>query len=329
VTSFVEIRLDRRAFVAGGFAAGFGLALARSTSAQQATPAASPAAEFPRTIAHALGETTVPVPPIRIVAVSDFIDFDFLQTLGVEPVLYGFSNAWNSGAMPWQADAASLPSYDAAGDPDLELIAAAKPDLIVGMASVEAVYPQLSQIAPTIVLGWDTGWRAGLRMVAAATGLDGIAEEKIVETEEFIAAANLELAPIADKTLMVAFQYSDTFYIWGAETPASKLFLELGLNFAGGPEPFLTSASLEQVNLLNDAEIVLSVASDPDALAVQEASPLFQGLPAVRNGGYGVLDVVLARSLGDGLSPLSLPWGMPRFIELVTGLAHGQGKKLS
>lgn len=320
-------KLTRRRLITGTAAAGL-LALLPEGSNASSQPVASPVAGYPRTIEHILGETVIPSRPARIVAVSDFMDLDYLLTLGVDPVLYGFTNAWNSGAMPWQADAAAFPSFDATGDPDLESIAAARPDLIIGMQSIESVYTQMSAIAPTMAFGWDTAWREGIRLAATALGLESLAEERIVEGNLIIEAAKTELAPISGKRLRVGFEYGDIFYVWGEETAASKLFKELGLNFIGGPEPSLTALSLEQVNTLDDAEILLSIGSDPAGIEMQEASPLFRSLPAVQNGGYDVLSVVQGRALGDGLSPISLPWVMPQFIELMLNLANGEGKQL-
>jgi iron complex transport system substrate-binding protein len=323
-----ERSISRRRMLAAGSGIVLAGLCARRANAAAGTPVSSPAADFPRTIAHAMGETIVPARPERVACTGDFIDLDFLLALDIEPVLYGFTNAWSSGAMPWQTAAADLPSFDAAGELDLEAIVIAHPDLIVAMPSDGAGYERLSEIAPTIVLGWDTEWRSGLRTVADALGLEHVADARIATAESLIAEGRRTLEPISTKRLMVGFQYGDTFYIWGDQTPAAKLFIELGLNVVGGPEPILTATSLEQVILLEDAEILLSVASDPEGIAMQEASPLFRSLPAVQNGGYEVLTVVQARALGDGLSPISMPWVMPRFIELMTRVAGGGGKRL-
>jgi iron complex transport system substrate-binding protein len=323
-----QTRFSRRTTIQGAIAAGLFAALPTIARANQsATP--SPQASFPRTITHALGETTIPAAPKTIVAASDFTDLDYLLALDRPPVLFGFTNAWESGFMPWQTAAADLPQFDASGETDLEAIAAAKPDLIVAMASVESIYPQLSAIAPTVVLGWDTEWRAGLRMVAAATGADAAAEDAIAGAEALIAETANQLAPLAERKIMVGFTYGDVFYIWGEKTPTAVLFSELGLTFVPGPEPFLTSASLEQANLLADADILLSVNSDPAGIASQEASPLFSTLPAVQAGRYGVVDIVLARALGDSLSPISLPWGLPQMASLLESLDRGEGKRLA
>lgn len=320
--------LTRRGVLMGAMAAGLLTLLPHAEAGAQATPSASPTTSFPKTIRHEMGETVIPTKPTRIVAASDFNDLDYLLALGVEPVLFGFTNAWDSGSMPWQTVTADLPSFDATGDLDLEAIAGASPDLIVATPTILDAYPTLSEIAPTVVLGWNTAWRDGIRLIASALGLESVAETRIAEADAQLAEVKAQLAPIADRTLMVAFTYADTFYIWGDEPSGSKLFKELGLNFIGGEEPSLTSASLEQVNLVAEAEILLSVASDPAGIAEQEASPLFQSLPAVKNGGYGVLTVIQGRAISDSLSPISIPWIMPQFVELMLALAAGEGKRL-
>lgn len=321
--------LTRRKAISRSAGVAFLAAMPGGLRAADATPSASPAGTFPRTVSHEMGETVIPAKPVRIVAASDFMDLDYLLVLGVEPVLYGFTNAWDSGSMPWQTAATDLPSFDANADLDLEAIAAARPDLIVATPMIQDAYPTLSDIAPTVVFGWDTDWRVGLRLMATALGLETVAEARIAEADALIADARTQLAPVAAKPMMVAFEYGETFYIWGDEPAGAKFFRELGLNFVGGSEPSLLAASLEQVKLVAGAEILLSVASDPEGIAVQEASPLFRSLPAVQNGGYEVLTVIQARALGDGLSPLSLPWVMPQFVELMLRLGEGGGKTLS
>lgn len=91
----------------------------------------------------------------------------------------------------------------------------------------------------------------------------------------------------------------------------------------------MTVTSLEELSLLNPAEILLSVLTDPAAIELQEASPLFQSLPAVRRGGYGLLTVEQTSALADSVSPLSLEWALPDFVALILELAAGEGKQLS
>lgn len=322
--------MTRRRLLGTATAAGILATLPAQRLLAQATPEASPVAgTFPRTITHAMGETEIPAQPQRVVAASDYIDLDYLLSLGVTPVTYGFTNAWGSGAMPWQTAAADIPSFDSsANEADLEAIAAASPDLIFAMPADQDAYDQLSAIAPTIILPWDAEWRTALTLAATALGLEDVAATQIADTEALIAEAAETLAPIAGKPFQFAFQYSEVVYIWGSETAGGRFFQELGLNFVGGSEPYLTEISTEEFALLADAEIILSVASDPAAIDAQEANPLFQGLPAVQSGGYDVVTIQQGRAMSD-LSPISIPWLLPQLVEIYQRVANGEGRDLS
>lgn len=349
-------RLDRRRFIGGIGAAAFAAAFlaacsgdeepeststptgtattdatteATSSPTASASPEATEQAAYPVTIEHAAGSTTIEARPQRIVTLGDFQDLDYVLNFGGPVVLYGFTNAWDSGNMPWQAEGvADVESWDATGEIDLEQIAAAQPDLIVGMISGEEVYEQLSDIAPTILIDWGTTWRDGIRWIGAALGESEQAETDIAETEGKLAAATSQLEALGDQSVMVGFQYGETFYIWGEEATAALVLSEMGVNFVGGPEPSLTPASLEQANLMDGADIVLSVDSDPAGLAIQEASPIFQSLPAVQAGKYDVLPVRVSRALGDGFSPLSVDWAIEQSVEILNRVAAGNGKQL-
>ncbi|MCA9879224.1 MAG: ABC transporter substrate-binding protein [Thermomicrobiales bacterium] len=324
--------VTRRRVVQGIAALGLGASeRAARTLAQATPPAATPVnGGFPVTLSHAQGETTIPARPERIVTTTDFADLDFLLTLGVEPVLYGFSNSWESGPMPWQAGAEDLPHIDFTGELDFEAIVAAQPDVIITTPQyVEDWYERLSAIAPTIALDWNTPWRDGLRLVARAVGEEERAEQEIAATGALLAAAQADLAPAAARPLMVGFQYDDVAYIWGPQSPGGAFFQDLGLTFVGGDDPIIQQISLEQFTLLTPAEMLLSVASDPPAIAAQEANPLFLTLPAVKRRGYGVLSVLQSRAIADEINPLSIAWVLPDLVSLLLELAAGDGSALA
>ena len=323
-------RLITRRKVMLGFASASlsAVTLPHLTSAQATPVANASSAAFPLTITHIAGETTIPARPERLVAATDFLDLDTLLTLGLEPVTFGKVDP-TSDLLPWQSAADGILTYDAATEIDLEAIAAASPDLIVTMPRYfDNWYETLSAIAPTIVINWEDPWRDALRMVGRATGESTRAEAEIARAEALIAQAKADLAPAATMPLMVGFMYTTEFWIWGEDLSAGQLFRELGLDFRGGEDPVMTVTSLEQISLLTPAEILLSVLTDPAAIEVQEASPLFQSLPAVQRGGYGLLTVEPTSALADSVSPLSLAWALPDFVALILQLAAGKGKKL-
>lgn len=143
-----------------------------ATQQQSAGSAAKPAEQPPakRVIQHAMGETEVSANPQRVV-VLDMGELDMVLALGVQPV----------GAAFYRLDQ-PLPSYlkdmvkgelkqvGTVGQPNLEAIAALKPDLILSNKSRhEKIYDKLSQIAPTVIgPGVGVAWKGTFAVVADA-----------------------------------------------------------------------------------------------------------------------------------------------------------------
>lgn len=146
-------------------------------------------ADFHVTIEHAMGTTTIDGEPQRIVALdSSFAD----ATLLLEKDLVGIAT--------YRGYTTDLPDYlgeertehgsevVSVGDisaPSLEKIAELEPDLIVS-AKIrhEALYDQLSKIAPTIMSETTAHlWKDNLRMLGKAVGEEDKAAEEIAEYE--------------------------------------------------------------------------------------------------------------------------------------------------
>ncbi len=103
-----------------------------------------------RTVKHAMGETTITGTPQRIVVLTNQGTESLLE-LGIKPV--GAVKSWIGE--PWFDHIKDkMSGVQVVGDetqPNLELIASLKPDLILGTkVRQEKVYPQLSSIAPTV-----------------------------------------------------------------------------------------------------------------------------------------------------------------------------------
>lgn len=124
-----------------------------------------------REITHAMGVTDVPDNPQRIVMLTNE-GTEALLFLGVVPV--GAVQSWH--ADPW---------YDHIAEPlaetvplgtelavNLEVLASLEPDLILGTkVRQEAIYPQLSAIAPTVMSETLGGqWQANLQFYAEVIG---------------------------------------------------------------------------------------------------------------------------------------------------------------
>lgn len=146
----------------------FSLVSACSDRSVQVSPSATPA--DCRMIQHALGETCVPHQPQRVIALGVPTLGDALA-LGVKPIA---SILYFDDPPPYLAG--HLKSIEVLGkeeQPNLEKILALNPDLTIGMQySTEAIYPQLAQIAPTVVHDWKgyPSWREHFDFVAEVLG---------------------------------------------------------------------------------------------------------------------------------------------------------------
>lgn len=100
-------------------------------------------------IAHAMGTTSVPKDPQRVV-VLDTDKIDTAVTLGAK--LVGAAKTAEVEAFPaYLGDLSGVKPVGLLAEPDLEAIAALKPDLILGSKfRQEKFYDELSAIAPTV-----------------------------------------------------------------------------------------------------------------------------------------------------------------------------------
>lgn len=147
-----------------------------------------------REITHAMGVTEVPDNPQRIVVLTNE-GTEALLAIGVVPV--GAVESWNGDPwydylMPLMGEATLL---GAEGAVNLELIAALEPDLILGSkVRQEAVYPQLSAIAPTVMTETLGGvWRDNLAVYADAVGKSAEVETALGAFDGRIAAIHAAL----------------------------------------------------------------------------------------------------------------------------------------
>lgn len=312
------------------------LTMMSSVAVAQTPQASAVASEFPRTVTHAAGETTIPEPPLRVAITNENEALDSLLAVGIEPVLFAVGGGYGEGLAPWAiaAGADELPSFVAADIfvPDPERFAAASPDLILGTWLEPDSYEQLSGIAPTVNLTYSeaTTWNEVQRLVGEATGREAEAAAAIEETNKVIAGACEELKPFAGTSVAIAYAWSDSFLVNGENAPLGRLLRDCGLEVIspstdspGG----IAMLSLEQMQQVAEADVLLSLNFDPASIAVQETSPLFRTLPAVQEGHYVLLSPEMAQAFYLE-SALSLQWAVPQVVDAVEQAAAGDGARL-
>ncbi len=193
----------------------FGVGIAAlATTALLAVPG------FAREITHAMGVTDVPDNPQRVVILTNE-GTEALLYLGVVPV--GAAQSWNGD--PWYdhiaeplADTVPLGTELAV---NLEILATLEPDLIIGnKVRQEAIYPQLSAIAPTVMaetLGGE--WQKNLQFYADTLGKSSEGEAAIAGFTERTKKIHDALGDAVNEQIsMVRFSpnrtriyYKDTF----------------------------------------------------------------------------------------------------------------------
>lgn len=142
-----------------------GCSSANSPEADKAA-ASSPTHE----VAHARGTTAVPNSPQRVVVLEP-VELDTAVALGVTPV--GAAVASNVAGIPKYLGVDKVSPVGTVPEPDLEAIAALKPDLILGTESRHAkLYDKLSAIAPTVFMKTQADpWQDNVLLIGEALNM--------------------------------------------------------------------------------------------------------------------------------------------------------------
>ncbi|ADO57201.1 ABC transporter substrate-binding protein [Paenibacillus polymyxa] len=188
--------------------AGCGATDNAANKGQTATSGSKPteAATGPVTVKHNRGELTLDKPAQRVV-VLEWTFTEDLIALGVQPV----GNADNANYKVYVTPEAALDSnvvdVGTRNEPNLEAIAALKPDLIISnFDGNEAIYEQLKAIAPTIEYnlndgnGYDYDKMVEIfNSIAVALGKEDKAKQVLADLDQHYAEAKQKLAA-ADKS---------------------------------------------------------------------------------------------------------------------------------
>jgi iron complex transport system substrate-binding protein len=286
------------------------------TSAPAPTPAA-PAGDT-LTFTDATGASvTLERAPERIVCVTE-ICVDILADLGLEPVAVA-----PGGVTPLpEFFGERAQSFAIIGgsffEPSLEDIAAAQPDLVIGLAGVhEGLRDGLAAIAPLYIMGPQTYQDsiAYLEDIGRLTGREAEAADRVQAFEAKLAAYG-EQAP-KDRTVLAMWGMDVNFgidtagslvgsmlseltnYPWPAPAPGSEGHASGGMQF-----------SLEQVLVENPDVLFVQTFGfgpvPPEPLSVQlAANPLWSEIAAVQNNEVHEVSFAVW-STGRGLRSLTL-----------------------
>ena len=260
--------------------------VAASTTTTATAPTTTAAPTGPHVVVHAMGETEVPADPQRIVVIdSPFLDASI--ALGTPPV--GATEGTPGQGLPAYLGAA-LEGIEIIGDtnnPNLELIAAIQPDVIIGTkVRHEALYAQLSAIAPT-VFSESSGqnWTDQVRLTADVLGRPDDAAALITEFEQ--RAAEVGDAIGADGTTATIVRFiPDQTRLYGPATFSGSVLSAVGFDLGDkGYDPSVGMAliSPEQLEMV-DSDVIFATTYAAEGSSRPAFEALWNNLPAVAAG---------------------------------------------
>ncbi|WP_033218595.1 ABC transporter substrate-binding protein [Kitasatospora phosalacinea] len=277
------------------------LAACGSEGSTDAGPAAAgsaagdSAAAFPRSVKHTMGTAEIKARPKRVV-VLDSGELDDVTLLGITPVGAVAPHLKTEGGFPAYLKGKIDGTKDVGpmNEPNLELIASLKPDLILtSKVRHEKVYDKLNAIAPT-VMAETTGepWKANLKLYAQALGKETEAAKALSDYEARAAKLGEEIKAKYDGTAptvsVVRFVAGPTRLYQNASF-SGVVLKDVGLARAI-KAPDVDKSMLEvSPELINqaDADLVFVTTSDDPSKTKQaevQQTAVWQGLNAVKNG---------------------------------------------
>ena len=175
-----------------------------------------------KTVSHTLGQTEIPLHPQRIVVLDANREFllDGLLALGMKPV--GLARCSSCIASdPFSDVLGEVPSVGTEGQPSLEKILMLKPDLILGYSWQESFYPQLAEIAPTVIVNpYDGGndFKRNFRKLAERLGKSDQAEGVLAEYNDRIQKFQQQFGEkLKSKTVSLIWFFESSFHVYGPE----------------------------------------------------------------------------------------------------------------
>lgn len=284
-----------------------------------------------RIIEHQYGETAIEDAPERVVSLG-LTDADPLLALGVEPIAIrpGYDV---DGVGPWAEEALgdAEPTVLDANEIDVEKIATLNPDLIVAISADidQAMYKQLSKIAPTIVrpdgaVDYGVPWEVATTMIGNAVDRADEAKEIIEQTKVAI-NDTLRAYPGIDGTTgeIIRANPQGGWYVYTPVDARGQFMLELGVN----PPPKLAKlddgtsywvdVSAERTDEL-EADTLVAIYGKAERKLFTD-NKLFQELAVNQRGG---VVMVPSQPLGQALSyttVLSIPFALDKLAPKIAG----------
>lgn len=313
-----------------------------ATSATDSTASGSSGdGQFPVTIEHVYGTTTISEKPERIATVA-WANHEVPLALGVVPV--GMSKAtWGDddgdGVLPWveekleELGAETPVLFDETDGIDFAAVADTKPDVILATYSglTQEEYNTLSKIAPVVAypeVAWGTTYQQMIELSSTAIGLKTEGEQLIADLETQVSDALDAHTALDGKKMLFAYidptDLSQIGFYTNHDTRPSFL-LDLGLpspeavvTATDASDAFYAQVSAEEAESFDDVDLIITYGDDSaSTIATLQADPLLSKIPAVAAGKIAILQNSTPLAASANPSPLSIPWGINAYFDLL------------
>ncbi len=269
---------------------------ANGTSEETTTEASS------YTVEHAMGSTTLENTPERVVILTNE-GTEALLALGITPV--GAVNSWTGD--PWYKHISEqmegVKELGTEHEPNLEAIAALKPDLIIGnKMRQEAIYDKLSAIAPTVFAEALRGdWKENFSLYAEALNKKEEGEQVLQQYEDRIAQFKEKASDKLNlKVSMIRFMGGEArIYLKNSFSGAILEDIGFARPESQNVDDFAINGVTKEMIPDMDGDILFYFTyetGDGEGTKLEQEwlnDPLFQKLPVVKNGhAYKVSDEI-------------------------------------
>jgi iron complex transport system substrate-binding protein len=283
-----------------------GCASTTTSSGTTAAPATGASAAFPVTITDdASRSVTIHAEPARIVSLAP-ANTEILFALGLGNKVVGVTSYDD-----YPSQVASITKVGDFAGPNIEAVAAAKPDLILATSGVQAdVVKKLESLGATVVVLDPQslpGVYADIERVGKATGAS-------VKADTLVGGMKADVQSI--ETAVAASPTVSTFIEIGQNplfTAGTGTLMDELITLAGGrnvvTQPGYVGYSSEQLIKANPDVYLATKGSSSDPSAI-EKRPGFSAISAIKNGRVVILDDSLVSRGGprivDGLKQIAL-----------------------
>lgn len=301
----------------------------------------SASSAYPVTISHKYGSTTIKSEPKRIVTVG-LTDQDAVLALGKVPVgTTEWLGGYKGAVGPWAKDrlgSSPAPTVlkDSGTGPQVEKIAALRPDLILAVYSglTKSQYASLSKFAPVVAQpgefnDFGVPWQRQTEVIGKALGKDAEAKKLVAGVQDKFATAREANPGFAKSTAVVATPYDGTF-VFGSQDPRSRLLSDLGFTLPKDldkviGDKFGANISKERLDLLDQGVALWIVPDLTSAVTKLHRDPVYGDEKVVKEGRE--VFVKETSDYGNAVSlstVLSIPYVLDRLVPQLAAASDGK-----